>query len=150
MDSSSGFEFKRIHLAIEARINNDLKEKGLTFSQMGVLRCLFHNSDRETTQKDIENYLSLKHPTVVGIIRRLEKNGFVSVSENPGPGKSKIVSLTEKGQATKNSMKESREAWEKLMLEGFSKSEAETLKTLLERVRRNVSGGCCSGCGKER
>ena len=145
MDRNIGYEFKRIHVAIEAKVNNDLKEKGLTFSQMGVLRCLFQNSDRVTTQKDIETFLSLKHPTVVGIVRRLEKNGFISVRDNPGPGKSKIVSLTEKGKAFKDSMKENREAWETMMLSGLSDEETETLRTLLERVRRNISEGYCTG-----
>ena len=141
MERNIGFDFKRIHVTIEAKVNSDLREKGLTFSQMGVMRCLFRNREGIATQKDIETFLSLKHPTVVGIIRRLEKNGFVTVSENHGPGRSKVVALTDKGKAVKDSLKESREAWERLMLRGFSDSEADTLQVLLERVHRNLTEG---------
>ena len=74
-----GFKFKQIDNIYEKEFNNRLKKLGLTASQCAVLDYLFNSSADEVNQRDIEKALSLKNPTVTGILKRMEENGFVFI-----------------------------------------------------------------------
>ncbi|MBD5383918.1 MAG: MarR family transcriptional regulator, partial [Ruminococcaceae bacterium] len=72
-----GLLIKRLADKIKFSVDVLLKEQGVTFSQTLVIDFL-HSQGGRATQKEIEDHLQVSHPTVVGIISRLEKNGFVS------------------------------------------------------------------------
>ncbi len=67
---------KTISTRIRSRGDADLKERGLTFSQLQVLITL-HRHGGEMSQRQLEKELSVSHPTIVGLVQRLEKNGYV-------------------------------------------------------------------------
>ena len=54
----------------KTKFNNDLKKLNLTASQYVVLKYLIQNEGNKIIQKDIGEYLVLKHSTVIGIINR--------------------------------------------------------------------------------
>lgn len=138
MESDIGFMFKKIHDAIETGINNSLKKQDLTFSQMGVLVCLFKNNGRVTTQRDIEKFLCLKHPTVVGIIHRLSCKGFIEVSVNEQDHRSRCITMTHKGEMLREHMTSRREASRQAMLHGFTDEESQLLQCYLQRIYDNI------------
>lgn len=75
----------------------ELSIDDLTLTQCRVLYTLLHmTNDRTATQKELEDYLSISHPTAVEIFHRLESKGFI---ENLGrTGKeSKRLKITESG-----------------------------------------------------
>ena len=77
MNDDVGYMLKKVNDRIHIQADANLKECGLTFSQMRVLMVLRKNGG-QVSQKMIEEELGVAHPTVVGIFSRLEKNGFVS------------------------------------------------------------------------
>ena len=77
-----GFKFKQINTIYEKEFNNRLKKLGITASQCAVLDYLFNTSADEVNQKDLERALSLKNPTVTGLLKRLEENGFIFIVPN--------------------------------------------------------------------
>ncbi len=68
-----GFMFKQINNIYEKEFNNLLRGIGITSSQCAVLDYLLGSSKEFVNQKDIEKALSLKNPTVTGILKRLNK-----------------------------------------------------------------------------
>ena len=68
--------FKVINERMQASADADLKEQGLTFAQSQVIVYLIEHAGR-ALQKEIETSLKVSHPTVSGLVSRLEKNGFV-------------------------------------------------------------------------
>ena len=72
-----GFLVKQINNIYEKDFNRMLKSIGITSSQCAVLDYLFHSSKEEITQRDIERHLSLKNPTVTGLLKRLDEKGFI-------------------------------------------------------------------------
>ena len=72
-----GFMFKQINNIYEKEFNNLLRGIGITSSQCAVLDYLLGSSKEFMNQKDIEKALSLKNPTVTGILKRLDEKGFI-------------------------------------------------------------------------
>ena len=93
----SCIKIKRVSESIDRLLNVELSIDDLTLTQCRVLYTLLHmTNDRTATQKELEDYLSISHPTAVGIFHRLESKGFI---ENLGrTGKeSKRLKITESG-----------------------------------------------------
>lgn len=77
MNKDIGMLLKQINDKLKIIADNSLKESGLTISQTRVMQII-HEKGGEVTQKEIEKHLQVSHPTVVGIVSRLEKNGYLS------------------------------------------------------------------------
>ena len=72
-----GCLLKMITDKIKMRADADLAQQGLTLTQSRVLGYL-DRSGGQATQKEIEGFLQVSHPTVAGVIGRMEQKGFVS------------------------------------------------------------------------
>lgn len=88
-----GCLLKMITDKIKMRADANLAQQGLTLTQSRVLGYLNHNGG-QATQKEIEGFLQVSHPTVAGIIGRMEQNGFVYCWLDPADKRSKIVCQT--------------------------------------------------------
>ena len=137
MNDDVGFMLKKLNDRLHAQADANFKECGLTFSQVRVLKVLRKNGG-QASQKVIEEELSVAHPTVVGIVSRLEKNGFVSCYMDPADRRNKIVCETER--ALENHRKHKRQIMEveERLLAGLSEEEIRELKRLLRHLYQNI------------
>lgn len=134
----AGFLIKQIHDALSKRFNDVLKKYDLTISQMYVLKYLRENQNKMVTQKEIEQYLEVSHPTTVGILKRLESKGFIQTEIIKEGRFSKQVVLTEKSNILhKNFQMEHMES-EKRLLAPLSPAEREELIVLLQTIYKNL------------
>ena len=90
------------------------------------------------TQKDIEKALNLKNPTVTGILKRLEENGFVLIVPSNKDKRCKNVYLTEKSYDIQRKMDMERKKLDKMLTLGMTKKEIAALEKMLARVLYNV------------
>ena len=134
-----GFLFKQINTVYEKDINNQLKGIGITSSQCEVLDYLFHTEKDEVNQKDIEQALNLKNPTVTGILQRLEEKGYILIVPNGRDKRKKNVHLTEKAYDIQRKMESGRRKVDKSLTLGMNKREVQALQKMLNRVLYNVS-----------
>lgn len=136
-ENDIGLLIKQISNLVRMRVDTELSAYDLTFSQLLVMRCV-DEAGGEMTQKAIEQALNVSHPTVVGLISRLEKNGYVLSLSGDGKQKSKRIQITERGRQQKIQLAENRKRTDELLLHGFSESEKETLWQLLNRMYLNI------------
>lgn len=134
-----GFLFKQINNIYEKDFNNQLRTLGITASQCEVLDYLFNSSKEEVNQKDIERGLSLKNPTVTGILHRLDEKGFVLVVPNAKDRRCKNVYLTEKAYDIQRRMEADRRKIDKNLTLGMTKKEVQALQKMLNKVLHNVA-----------
>ena len=132
-----GWLIKAIHQRVKAGADTGLKGHGLTLSQGRVLGYLGRKGG-EASQKAIENFLSVSHPTAVGLVSRLEQGGFVRCRRDPADRRNKLVTLTEKSWQIGRDMKTVFDEQNAKMLKDFSAQEAEQLQTMLKKVLRNL------------
>ncbi len=134
-----GFLVKQINNIYEKDFNNQLKKLDLTSSQAEVLDFLFRCDEEEVNQRDIEKALSLKNPTVTGILKRMEEKGFVMILPSEKDKRCKNVYLTEQAYDIEKKMEAVRRNIDKNLTLGMTKREVEALQKVLNRVLYNVS-----------
>lgn len=134
-----GFKIKQINNIYEKEINNLLKKLGLTSSQCAVLDFLFNSSADEVNQRDVEKALSLKNPTVTGILKRMEENGFVFMAPSVKDKRCKNIYLTEKAYAVQKKMVADRKKIDKKLTLGMNKKEIEGFYRLLDKVLYSIT-----------
>lgn len=134
-----GYLLKRIHDHVDRQANNSLKPCGMTFSQMRLMSYLLKRAQTPPSQKEIEEHFQVSHPTVVGLIQRLEAKGLVRCAFDSADKRVKSVYLTAQGRGVVSRANEHRALMERRITAGMSPSEVEQLRALLKKVLRNVS-----------
>ena len=137
-DGDIGFLIKLIHDDIDRIINNQLRPMELTSSQGVVLAFLLAHADGQVTMRALQDTLGVAHPTVVGLIRRLEKKGLVEVRVAKEDRRMRIVSLTKKAGEMLAKVPPQTELIESQLLAGLSDEERCELRRLLSVLHRNV------------
>ncbi len=134
-----GFMFKQINNVYEKEFNNRLRTLGITASQCAVLDYLFVSSKEEVTQRDIERALSLKNPTVTGLLKRLDEKGFILSVPSNKDRRCNNIYLTEKAYDIRRRMEMDRKKLDKMLTLGMNKKEIEALEKMLSRVLYNIA-----------
>lgn len=131
---TSGAFIHQIHNTIEKSVNNQLRKKGLTFSQMNVLITLVSVSEKRLSFKELEKRLTLAQSTTAGLISRLEQKGLVSVLGDKDDKRIKYVEITALGtKYYEDAELEMNEIEEKLVF-CLSETERKTFLSLLKKV----------------
>ena len=132
-----GYLIKKISLLQKAEMDASLQEFDLTSSQFRVLFIL-QRHDGEMTQKELERELGVSHPTVNGLVNRLEKQGFLETRTDPADRRHRLVKLTEKADSVKEDMLEQRRKAEERLTKGLSREELLQLRSSLEKIHHNM------------
>ena len=82
--------------------------------------------------------MNVTHPTVVGIVSRLEKNGFLKCYVHEADKRNKIVCLTEKAIAVGEQMNAEIEMNEKMLLNNLSDDDINSLRRILKTIYKNL------------
>lgn len=132
------FKFRLIHESFACMINRHLKEEDMTFSQMILIFYLWENRDRKITQKDITEAMHIKHPTTIGLLKRLEEKEMLKVVVDPDNRKYRNIALTEKGITFIKNDGDRKRHTEEDMVKGMSSKEIKQLRDLLDKVYDNM------------
>ena len=98
-DAPFPFQIKLLNERIRAVKDADWNEHGLTYSQFSILLFLMKNQDHKVTQKDIAEATHVTHPTVIGLLDRLEEKGLVIRKVDEENHRYKNILLTERAKA---------------------------------------------------
>ena len=137
MNHGIGYQFKIINDRIKARADADLKTHDLTLTQTRVLGFLAE-SGGQATQKEIEADLQVSHPTVVGIISRMEQKGFLCTWTDPMDRRNQIVRLTDKAIKLDREIDATVAMQDEMLLRGLSEQQVDELRNCLARIVRNL------------
>lgn len=136
-DYPVGYLIKLINDRLKVKADADLKSENLTLSQSRILAFL-EQKGGQTTQKEIEKYLEVSHPTVVGLISRMVQNGYVACCMDPSDHRNKIVKLTKMAEKTGKNMEKRIGQHEEILLKSMTPEERKELQRLLEIVNKNI------------
>ena len=132
-----GYLIKSINDKLKVRADAELKQYHLTMSQSRVLVYL-RSRGGQTTQKEIETFLDVAHPTVVGLVSRMEQKGYVTCWPCED-GRNKYVKLTPQAEAIDKDMQENMHANEEMLLAHLSPEDRERLRDLLLTVVEHLT-----------
>lgn len=137
MNHHIGYLIKSINDKLKIKADEDLKSHNLTLSQSRIV-LLLSKKHGGATQKDIEDELGVSHPTVVGLVSRMEQNGIVYTFFD-NKSRSKIVKLTEQAIPLSKDMEETISKSDNEMLNGLSDSEIEQIEKSLKIILKNLT-----------
>lgn len=146
-----GPRVKRISNALDRKRTLDLEDMDLTSSQGLVLGYLTHRRGEPVYPVDIGKHFGLSHPTVTGILQRLEAKGFITYVSDPGDRRKKRVLATEKAVDCHQQIMGRFQETEGLMAQTMTPEELTILTELLDRIIDKLDAGCgvCAGHPKE-
>ena len=124
------------HLARE-RMDARMSRFGMTPAQTHVLLHL-HQSGGQMPQRELLDSLKVKPSTVNGILDRMEEKGLVERTVSGTDARQRLVALTPAGREREEQVKQTFLEAEALIVQGLTKEETDTLRSLLERVIQNL------------
>ncbi|GIO99674.1 putative HTH-type transcriptional regulator YybA [Paenibacillus lautus] len=129
-------EIGMIARALDSISNIEFKEYDLTKGQYLYLVRVCENPG--IIQEKLAEMIKVDRTTAARAIKKLELHGFIEKKEDQHNRKIKKLFPTEKGERVYPFIKREHDYSNRVALEGFSESEAETMLNLLQRVRKNV------------
>lgn len=132
-----GYFLKNINDKLKVKADADLKHFNLTFAQSRVIAFL-NDKGGSATQKEIELFLEVSHPTVVGLVSRMEQNGHVISWIDEADKRNKIVKLTERAQGISMDMERNISINEQKMLATLSEEDVANLTRMLTVIYKNL------------
>lgn len=132
-----GYLIKGINDKLKVKADAELKQYNLTMAQCRVLTYL-SSQGGQATQKEIEVFLNVSHPTVVGIVSRMAQNGYVTCWPCED-GRNKYVKLTPQAEAIDKDMQRNQLENEEMLLAPLSPEDRERLRDLLLTVAEHLT-----------
>lgn len=129
-----GYMLKIVNDALEKKANETLRNEDLTLSQLKVLGFINTKEEGKTTQKELEDALAVSHPTINGILKRLEAKGIIVSELSVNRRMTKIVELTETGKEILKKTESHRLEHEKRLSKNLSAEEKASLLFYLKKV----------------
>jgi len=137
-----------LHWCTDQSMTSALESMDLTAAQGHIMGYLAHQ-EAAPCPRDIESEFQLSHPTVSGILSRLEQKGFIELRTDPEDRRCKRIYILPKGEACHELMHRTIQNNEKRIVEGFTPQEQELFGQLLQRAITNMGGTPCRRRHKE-
>ena len=122
---------------VRQKADNNLKDHNVTLSQVRVLNFLWRENG-SCSQKQIEDFLQVSHPTVVGLVSRMEQSGYIQTSVSSDDKRNKIVTVTDSGMALASELCRFMDDMDNRMLKGLSEEQQSQLADMLLTVAKNL------------
>ena len=148
MPKHYGHMLRVLHWCTDQTMTGALARMDLTAAQGHIMGYLAH-SPNPPCSRDIEEAFQLSHPTVSGLLSRLEKKGFIEFRPDEKDRRCKRIHMLPKGQACIELMHRTIRENEERIVQGFSDAEKAQFASLLERAISNMGGSPCQHNQKE-
>ena len=132
-----GHMVRVLHCAVSQAMTEALGEMELTSAQGRVMGYLARRKEPPCA-RDIEEEFNLSHPTVSGLLSRLEKKNFIAFRPDERDGRCKRIVISEKGLRCHERMSQVIRENEQRIVKGFSQEEREQFALLLTRAVKNM------------
>lgn len=143
-----GYLARILHWSAHQAMDNALEKMDLTAAQGHIMAFLAH-AEQPPCPRDLEAEFHLTHPTVSGILSRLEQKGFIELRTDPEDRRCKRIYVLEKGVQCHELMHRAIAENEQRIVEGFTREEQELFSEFLQRAIRNMGGELSPGRCKE-
>lgn len=121
-------------------------DDGITAAQGWIIAYLYQRSGEDVFQRDLYDQFHLRRSTVTGILKLMEKNGFIVREPVPKDARLKKLVLTPKAVEQYQRVMRRIDEIETRMMEGFTQEECEQALSYIRRMQKNLGGDCeCSG-----
>ena len=109
----------------------------ITTNNAEILAYLHDNQDKEIFQKDIEELLSIKAPTVTEILKKMEQKQWITRINSKIDGRFKRINITAKGISTRLETLEKVNELENRINSSITEQEKEAFLKILDKIKND-------------
>lgn len=131
-----------LHWCTDQSMTHALEAMELTSAQGRIMGFLAHRKEAPCP-RDIEEEFQLSHPTVSGLLTRLEKKDFIEIRPDAQDRRCKRIYLRPKGWECMENMHQVIQSNETRLVEGFTEAEQALFADFLNRAIANMGGNHC-------
>ena len=134
-----GYLLRILHRCTDLTMTGALETMELTAAQGRIMAFLAHQT-QPPCPRDVEAEFQLSHPTVSGILSRLEQKGFLELRTDPEDRRCKRIYILPKGRQCHELMHSIILENEARIVSGFTPEEQAQFAALLQRAITNMGG----------
>ncbi len=121
------------------KLDQRLKPLGFSMGKWTTLAHLARGGDK-LTQSEVAARVGVEEPTLVGILDRLEKDGWVKRKSSNADRRCKTVHLQKRADAVLEQIFHTAQELRHELLAGIPRKDLETCAHVLERIRERAVG----------
>ena len=148
MPSHYGHYIRLLHSATDQAMTAALASMDLTAAQGHIMGFITH-SPAPPCPRDVEEAFQLSHPTVSGLLSRLEKKGFIELRPDQSDRRVKRIYTLPKAKDLQETMHSTILESESRLTMDFTDEEKAIFAQLLQRAIRNIGIPPCNRKHKE-
>lgn len=148
LEKHFGHRIRILHACNEQSATAALGQMELTSAQ-GLILGYLAMEEATPRSRDLEEFFHLSHPTVSGLLARMEKKGFIEQYPDETDHRCKRIRILPKGLKCTQTMHHVIERNEQMLVQGFSEEEKEQFYAFLGRAIANLGGQTCRRKQKE-
>ncbi len=128
----------KLSTELENYILTELEKRGITDLVLSHGNVLLNLKDtREMNYRELSKRANKSPQTMTTLVRKLQKEEYISIKVDTKDKRNKLVSLTEKGEKFIPIMMEISKGMYQLQYQNITSEEESILKALLEKVSQN-------------
>jgi MarR family transcriptional regulator for hemolysin len=124
---------------LERALNAELAQHGITYRQWQVLGWLA--LEGSLSQTELAERMRIEAPTLVGILDRMERDGWIQRQSCPDDRRKKLITATPRVEPIWSRITSAARRVRARATQGLNPKELQTLKELLGTVRENLRAG---------
>ena len=136
-EQSVGYWLTVTTQAYHRAFNEELAPHGITYRQSQVVAWLA--VEQELSQSELASRMLIEPPTLVGILDRMERDGWITRESCPGDRRKKLIRLTSNVEPIWSKFVACARKIRLQATDGLSADESQALLMLLRKVHANVS-----------
>jgi MarR family transcriptional regulator for hemolysin len=134
--NSVGFWITSASHAIQRALNEEVRPHGITSRQCHVLGFIALYGP--LAQAELADHMGIEPPTLVGILDRMERNGWITRKACPHDRRKKVVWAAPAAEPIWEKIVACAKSVRRRATQGLSPSDLALLKQLLHRVQSNL------------
>lgn len=127
----------QLHRKASIFINREVSKYDIKSGQLMFLLDLYTKDGKN--QEEISSRLKIDKGTTARALKKLEDQELITRVKDKEDKRANIIYLTEKSKDLKGDVYKAFDEWNKKISENLTKEEEEMLKTLLEKVCKNIN-----------
>lgn len=142
MNKSISEEIKKIDNLTIRKMILLTKQEGLDTlspSQLMIIKYL-SESDKDVYQKDLEKSFPLRKSTICGIIKTMQKNGLIKLTNSKEDLRSKKIELTSLSKTIDIKIKNCFKVFDKLIIKDIDLNDLEVFFKVCLQIQNNLKG----------
>ena len=136
-EDSIGYAIFTTSHALRRALESELSQVGMTLRQWEVLACLA--CDEGFSQTEMADHLGIEPPTLAGVLRRMERDGWLERKACVNDRRRNRIMATDKAEAVWKQTKEMCHHIRQQATAGISRADIERLKDMCQQIRLNLA-----------